>query len=123
MAGISGATGATGAAGQQGAIGATGAQGPLAGYNGWSPFRDFTFYGNSDEILRSDSNKAREVSDYARQNPSYQVGIDGSNVTRVNNVRNALIDAGVPASKIHAGPFGNPQLRRDDLVAVLISNN
>jgi len=30
--------------------------------------------------------------------------------------------AGVPASKIRTGAFGDPQLRRDGRVAVLVSN-
>jgi hypothetical protein len=34
----------------------------------------------------------------------------------------ALIDAGVPADKIQTGAFGDPQLRRNSRVAVLVSN-
>jgi hypothetical protein len=34
----------------------------------------------------------------------------------------ASIDAGVPAYKIHTGAFGDPQLRRNSGVAVLVSN-
>jgi hypothetical protein len=61
MAGPAGADGHTGPAGMQGAIGPTGAQGPMAGGGGWSSYRDFTLNVNSDEILRSDGNKARET--------------------------------------------------------------
>jgi hypothetical protein len=56
------------------------------------------------------------------QNPSARVAIDGSNERRVGRVRNALIDAGVPANKIQTGSFGDPQQRRDGRVAVLVSN-
>jgi hypothetical protein len=77
---------------------------------------------NSNEIVRSDSNKAREIATYTDQNPSFRVAIDGSNARQVGNVRNALIDAGVPAYKIQTGAFGDPQSRRDNGVAVLISN-
>ena len=88
----------------------------------WSVYRDYTFNANSDDITRSDSDKAREIADYSRQNPSYLVGIDGNNKRRVQSVREALIAAGVPADKIQAGAFGDPQLRRDLRVAVLVSN-
>jgi hypothetical protein len=37
------------------------------------------------------------------QNPSARVAIDGSSERRVNSVRTALIDAGVPAYKIQTG--------------------
>jgi hypothetical protein len=119
---VSGPTGATGAAGPQGAIGPTGAQGPMAGGSGWSSYRDFTFNGNNDNILDSDSNKAGEIADYMNQNPSFRAGIDGSNPQRVSNVRDALINAGVPAYKIQTGSFDDPQLRRNNRVAVLLSN-
>jgi len=55
---------------------------------------------SSDDILRSDGNKAREIADYMNRNPSLRVGIDGSSARRVANVRDALINAGVPAYKI-----------------------
>jgi outer membrane protein OmpA-like peptidoglycan-associated protein len=120
MAGISGPTGATGAAGRQGSVGPTGAQGPMAGGGGWNSYRDYTFNLNSDAILISDSNKASEIADYLNQNPSARVAIDGSNPQRVNNVRNALLNAGVPAHKIQTGAFGDPQNRRNSRVAVLV---
>jgi hypothetical protein len=44
------------------------------------------------------------------------------NQARVGMVRNALIDAGVPAGKIQTGSLDNPQLRREGRVAVLISS-
>ncbi|HUF71569.1 MAG TPA: hypothetical protein VMR74_01590 [Gammaproteobacteria bacterium] len=89
---------------------------------GWSSYRDFTFDGNSDDILRADDNKAQEIADYLAQNPSFRVGIDGASESRVANVRDALMDAGVPAAKIQTGDFGDAQLRRDNGVAVLVSN-
>jgi len=111
----------------KGPVGATGAQGPtaggLSGNSRWSFYRDFTFNGYSDNISGSDSNKSREIANYMNQNPSLRVGIDGSNVNRVSNVRDALINAGVPGYKIETGAFGDPQLRRDGRVAVLVSSN
>ncbi len=68
-----------------------------------------------------------------KQNPSLQIGIDGSmdprgsdprdqNLSdrRVSAVRDALIQAGVPASKIQTGAFGDTGLTRDRRVEVLL---
>lgn len=122
MAGVAGQSGATGAAGPQGATGTTGVRGPMAEGGSWSPYRNYAFNAGSDTILVSDGNKAWEVAQYMNQNPSYRVAIDGANGRRVSNVRDALINAGVPAYKIQTGSYGDPQLRRDDRVAVLMSN-
>jgi outer membrane protein OmpA-like peptidoglycan-associated protein len=94
----------------------------MAGNARWSYYRDYTFNPNSNEILRSDSGKAKEIANWMDQNPSRQIGLDGSNERRVVVVRDALIVAGVPASKIQTGAFGDPQLRRDGRVGVLVSN-
>jgi outer membrane protein OmpA-like peptidoglycan-associated protein len=94
----------------------------MAGKAAWSYYRDYTFNPNSNEILGSDSNKAKEIANWMGQNPSRQIGLDGSNERRVVVVRDALIVAGVPASKIQTGAFGDPQLRRDGRVGVLVSN-
>jgi hypothetical protein len=56
------------------------------------------------------------------QNPSFRVAIDGSNSGRVSKVRDALIEAGVPASRIQIGAYGDPQVRRNSHVGVLVSN-
>jgi hypothetical protein len=122
LGGITGPAGSTGAAGPQGPIGPTGAQGPTAGPGGWNSYWDYTFNTNSNEILRSDSGKASDIAIYMDKNPSLRIGLDGSNTRRVGVVRDALIVAGVPASKIQTGDFGDPQLRRDGRVAVLVSN-
>lgn len=122
MAGYAGPTGATGAAGPQGSVGATGAQGPMAGGGNWTSYRDYSFNVNSYDILSSDGNKAREIADYMNQNPSARIAIDGANGRRVNRVRDALINAGVPAYKIQTGSFGDPQQRSDGRVSVLVSS-
>lgn len=89
---------------------------------GWSSYRDFAFDGDSDDILRADDDKAQEIADYLALNPSFRIGIDGASENRVANVRDALMDAGVPAAKIQTGDFGDAQLRSDNRVAVLFSN-
>jgi outer membrane protein OmpA-like peptidoglycan-associated protein len=67
------------------------------------------------------------------RNPSLEIGIDGSinsqssgpisqdlSNRRITAVRDALIDSGVPADKIQTGAFGDPQLRRNHRVDVLL---
>jgi hypothetical protein len=53
---------------------------------------------------------------------SMRENFDSSNTNRVGVVRAALIDAGVRAGKIQSGALGDPQLRRDGRVEVLVSN-
>ncbi|OGA23081.1 MAG: hypothetical protein A3H34_04975 [Betaproteobacteria bacterium RIFCSPLOWO2_02_FULL_67_19] len=119
---MAGPTGRTGAAGAQGSIGQTGAQGPGGTTVAlWTSFRDYTFVGNSDDILRSDSGKAQEIADYLNRNPSARIAIDGPNERYVHSVVDALKDVGVPIDKMQTGAVGNAQLRRDRRVEVLVS--
>jgi outer membrane protein OmpA-like peptidoglycan-associated protein len=122
MAGVSGAVGRTGDAGPQGPIGQTGAQGPIAGKSGWNSHADYTFGTNSNEILRADRNKARDVATYMERNPSQRIALDSSSTSRVGVARAALIDAGLPVDRIQSGGYGDPQLRRDGRVEVLVGN-
>jgi hypothetical protein len=122
LAGVSGPMGTTGAVGPGGASGPTGEQGPLAGGAGWSVFRIYSFDTYSNDITRIDVGKAQEVAAYLDQNPSYRIGIDGMSDRQNSSVRDALMDAGVPDYKIRTGSFGDPQLRRDGRVAVLVSS-
>ena len=117
---MSGPRGASGASGPQGAAGTSGAQGPLASGGTWSVYRNYDFT-NGNQIARSDGRKAREVAEYSNQNPSYRLAIDGHDERRVSAVRTALIDAGVPASRIETGTYGDPKARKDSQVAVLVS--
>jgi outer membrane protein OmpA-like peptidoglycan-associated protein len=77
--------------------------------------------------------KVSEIVYYLKKNPSLNVGLDGSmdprgtdprnqdlNNRRVNAIRDALVEAGVPASKIQIGSFGNTELVRDRRVPALI---
>jgi hypothetical protein len=122
MAGVAGPTGATGATGAQGAVGFTGAQGPggtMASVNTIAPFRSFTFSGRSDDIVRADLGKAREIADYLRQNPSAKATIDGPSQRYTHSVVDALKEAGVPVNRMQTGPYSAP--RQDNRVDVLIS--
>jgi outer membrane protein OmpA-like peptidoglycan-associated protein len=84
----------------------------------------------------TDTRKVSEITEYMNQNPSLRLGIDGSmdprgsdprsqdlSDRRVNTVRDALIQAGVPANRIQAGSFGDAGARRDRRVEVLVSTS
>jgi outer membrane protein OmpA-like peptidoglycan-associated protein len=133
MAGAVGPTGRSGPAGLQGPVGATGAQGVVGVVDRWTSYREFMFDYDRSDMQAADSSKVNEIAAYMNQNPSLQVGIDGSmdprgtdplnqdlSDRRVSAVRNALIQAGVPAYKIQAGAFGDARLTRDRRVEVLI---
>jgi outer membrane protein OmpA-like peptidoglycan-associated protein len=133
-AGVAGSTGYSGPAGAQGATGANGNQGPAGIVAHWVAYRDFWFdYGKSD-IRDSQNGTAVEIAAYLKDNPSLQVGIDGSmnmhgndphdqdlSDRRAGAVRRALLQAGVPSDRIQMGAFGNEDQRRDRRVGVLIS--
>jgi outer membrane protein OmpA-like peptidoglycan-associated protein len=81
----------------------------------WASYRVITFGHARSELSAAD--------------PSLQLGLDGFNdpdsprlsERRVGTVREALIAAGVPPSNIQVGAFGDPQLRTDRRVEMLLS--
>lgn len=147
MAGAIGATGPMGPAGPMGAQGPAGAAGAqaLAAKN-WASFRNFLFDFDTSSIRSNETNHVSDVAVYLKQNPSARVGIDGHtdprgtdaynqslSERRVNTIRDALVAAGVPGDKIHAGAFGESQPKcnesteacwqRDRRVEVLIGTD
>jgi len=126
MAGVPGSAGPAGPAGEQGAPGAMGFQGPtgLQGQTGlvegWSLLREVQFDLNEVTIRSDEMYKISETATYMQQNPSIsRLAIDtwtaeDPNTTdqyirrlgqrRVDAVRDALINAGLPAYKIQ--PMG-----------------
>jgi len=133
-AGVAGATGFTGSTGAQGSTGGQGDTGVAGIVGSWTSYQDYTFAYDDARIQDSDSGKSASVAAYLKANPSLQVGIDGSpdrNGTdprdqalgdrRIEAVRLSLLNAGVPASKIKIGAFGDPRSRRDRRVEVLFA--
>ncbi len=104
------------------AAGPAGTQLTVTGSRTWRWYSDYLFRGSGTMILSADTLKAREIFGYSNDNPSGRIGLDGSDPRRVLAVRDALVLAGVPASRIDTGAFGDPQLRRDGRVAVLVSH-
>jgi outer membrane protein OmpA-like peptidoglycan-associated protein len=106
-----------------------GAQGPTGLVGGWTAFRDVWFDSNQANIRSSEMNKVSEVATYMRQNPSLKVGIndyadprgtDAYNQAlgqrRVDAVRDALINAGLPANKIQRGTFGESRFQCNESI-------
>ena len=96
----------------------------------WTSYRVINFdYARSD-LSASDKSTVAEIATYMTRNPSLQVGLDGyrdpTNPSlsdrRVGSVRDALIVAGVPSSKVQVGAFGDPLASRDRRVEVLLSS-
>jgi peptidoglycan-associated lipoprotein len=144
MTGVQGSTGMTGV---QGPTGNTGAQGapassPQPGAP-WMLVKEFMFDYDRPEIRYSESRKPSEVAAYMNQYPSVRLGVAGYtdrqstdqynlplSQRRVENVRDALIQAGVPADRIETGTFGTDQfmcnpsseqcLQREGRVEVLV---
>ncbi|MCY2930176.1 MAG: OmpA family protein [Planctomycetota bacterium] len=130
LVGPMGVPGPTGEVGPQGPAGAQGRPGVVAC---WDAFRDVWFDAKVADIHDSETAKIAEVAAFLKNNPTLEAGIDGSLPARgsdprdeglasrrVNAIRDALINAGVPAEKIKTGTFGDPRLRRDRRVEILI---
>lgn len=99
----------------------------------WTSYQDFWFEDNGAIIHPADANKISNIAASMSQDPSLHVGIDSSvsNLTadrgtqdlavrRCNAVRDALIAAGAPASRIGQGAFGDNRLWRDGRVQVFV---
>lgn len=72
--GPSGPTGAQGATGVQGGS----AMGAVGVVDRWTSYREFMFDYDRSDVQAADSSKINEIAAYMNQNPSLQVGIDGS---------------------------------------------
>jgi hypothetical protein len=148
VAGPAGPAGATGAQGPQGLTGVpgyamsgpageVGPQGPpgpaAASIVNWTNYREFNFSGVNTNISAAEINRASEIAAYLVLNPSLNVGIDGSldaskytrreldrSTLRAESVYSALLQAGVPISKIERGAFADPGHKQNGRVQVLI---
>lgn len=131
--GVAGAVGVAGPAGPRGDAGSTGPMGPTGLVENWASYRDFWFDQNAASIHDADRYLVMEIAEYMRANPSLELGIDASTNpratsqrdlglrdNRVKAIRDSLISAGVPASRISAGAFGNLDHRRNGRVEVLL---
>ncbi len=140
--GRAGTTGAVGARGAKGATGANGAandvyradaQAGTSVVEPWTAYREFNFDPTRTDIRNSEMDRVNEIATYLSQSPSVSLGIDGTmdarrfnqsdrdlGVQRAESVRDALIQAGVPAQKIRLGAFADPNRRYEGQVQVVI---
>jgi outer membrane protein OmpA-like peptidoglycan-associated protein len=101
----------------------------------WTPYREFWFQNDSAAIQDSEASKLTEIATYMKRNPSLQIGIDASTDSRgadlqgqnlcdrrARAIRDALVEAGVPARQISAGAYGDVGLRRHGRVEVLLAS-
>lgn len=111
-------------------VAACGTTGPPTEPGLWTPFDDFWFEPLRADLKRADLGKVAEIADYLRRHPDQQVGLDGAreprsqelSQRRVESVRNALLQAGVPLYKIQSGYFSSSHPRRDSRVEVLVGS-
>ena len=112
-----------GPAGQQGVAGTVAL---------WTTWCDFGFDHSEASLPASEMEPISVIAAYLVQNPSLEIGIDGSmsagfsrtardlSDRRAVSVRDALRQAGVPAYKIRVGAFSNPDRRQEDTIQVLM---
>lgn len=118
-----------------GVVGPADAQGPVGIVDPWSSFAELWFDFNGVDLQSSEVSKVSAIAAYINENPSVQVGIDGSMLARdtelsgdnlrnrrVDAVRELLIEAGVPDYKIRMGAFGDAGLTQGRRVEMLIRN-
>lgn len=135
-AGVAGEAGVAGTTGPQGEAGPTGSRGPVGIIDQWTMYRELWFDADQVALHDADLNKVQEIAAYLRQHPSLHVGIDssinpqGANerqrdlaAGRGNAVRDAMMAAGIPASQITQGEFGNVNDRRASRVGLLIKTD
>jgi len=126
--GMTGERGPTGMTGAQGERGTTDSRRQPAAIGGWVSLRDIVFDSEEADIRRSEMDKISDIASYVDQNPSVRLRIDGStdlirgtnqydvdlSQRRVDEVRDALIRAGVSADRIETGSFPAERARCND---------
>jgi outer membrane protein OmpA-like peptidoglycan-associated protein len=99
----------------------------------WTLYRAFRFDYDRSDLGDSEMKKVSEIALYLKSNPSLAIGLDGSmdprgtdprnqdlNNHRVSAIRDALIQSGVPISRIQVGAFGDKHLVHDRRVPALL---
>jgi outer membrane protein OmpA-like peptidoglycan-associated protein len=124
IAGERGPAGPAGPQGAQGLAGPAGLQAQASAAKQWASFKNFLFDADKSDIRSNEMSKVSDIAAYLQQNQPATVGIDGYadprgtdpynqrlSQRRVNAVREALVQAGVPNEKIQTGAFGEQRLQ------------
>lgn len=115
-AGPAGPPGMAGVSGQQGPMGPSGPQGVAAV---WESFRDIHFDFDKSDVRPSEVAKIKDIAAFMKQNPTYEIGIEGFadprgtdvynqalSERRVNAIRAALVAEGASTAAIRSGAEG-----------------
>jgi outer membrane protein OmpA-like peptidoglycan-associated protein len=118
-AGPAGPPGLAGLAGPQGPAGAQGSQGVAGAAARWESFKDILFDFDKSDVRADEVGKIKEIVEFMKQNPTFEIGIEGYadprgtdaynqalSERRVNAIRNALVTGGASASGIRLGAHG-----------------
>jgi peptidoglycan-associated lipoprotein len=121
-----GAQGPPGVAGAQGPAGAVGPAGKAGADAAWLSVSDILFDFDKADIRQEEAQKIRQVANHMKQNETLIIRIDGHadprggdrynaalSERRVDAVRRALVDAGVPAERIEMAAFGEKRSKCD----------
>jgi peptidoglycan-associated lipoprotein len=120
--GAPGVAGPAGPAGGPGLAGLTGPQGP-AGEQGvaarWESFKDILFDFDKSDVRANEVGKIKEIVEFMKQNPTFEIGIEGYadprgtnaynqalSERRVTAIRDALVTEGASADAIRTGAQG-----------------
>jgi outer membrane protein OmpA-like peptidoglycan-associated protein len=119
LAGPAGPPGLAGLAGPQGPAGAQGAQGVAGAAARWESFKDILFDFDKSDVRADEVGKIKEIVEFMKQNPTFEIGIEGYadprgtdvynqalSERRVNAIRTALVNEGASAGAIRTGAQG-----------------
>ena len=114
--GLAGVAGAQGPAGSQGSQGVAGVAGAAAR---WESFKDILFDFDKSDVRANEVGKIKEIVAFMKQNPTFEIGIEGYadprgtdvynqalSERRVKAIRDALVTEGGSANAIRTGAQG-----------------
>ena len=118
-AGPGGVPGLAGLAGSQGPVGALGSRGAGGAAARWESFKDFLFDFDKSDVRADEVSKIKEIVEFMKQNPTFEIGIEGYadprgtdvynqalSERRVNAIHSALVTGGASAGGIRFGAHG-----------------
>jgi outer membrane protein OmpA-like peptidoglycan-associated protein len=101
--------------------------------NPWTSLRTIWFFSNRSDLEPPEILKVSEIVRYMESNPAAELGIDSTtddgstepadralNERRIDTIRDAMITAGIPFSKIQVGAYGATGSAIDRRVIVLV---